>query len=222
MLGSCLKGLLLILCQVSVAYAASSAYYLRSTDSFVETRDQIIRWASGFVAKKRSSITGFIKPEAPFGGIYHYTDERAIFGKTVRGEECALHLGKRAESGEWVFSFYMEYKKREVGSVSMLRENLGFGDGSLLFEGYLVVQSKRIMPNIGAVTSLDLHTTPSSIALLGLDVYAAGGSLGEESLLLLLDEEANVVQATYRFINDPRIRDGRRVDSVTCHFYYLS
>jgi hypothetical protein len=218
---SCLKGVFLILCQVSVAYAIGSADS-RSFDSFVESRDRIIRWASGFVAKKRDSITGFVNPEAPFGGIYHYVDERIIFGKTAHGEECALHIGKRLESGEWVFSFYLEYKKREIGSVSMLHKNLGFGDGAVLFEGYLVVQSQRTVSNIGDVTSLDLHTTPSSIALLGLEVYASGGILGEKSMLIFLDDEANIVQVTYRFINEPRIRDGRRVDPVTCHFYNVS
>jgi hypothetical protein len=76
--------------------------------------------------------------------------------------------------------------------------------------------------NIGDVTSLDLHTTPSSIALLGLEVYASGGILGEKSMLIFLDDGANIVQVTYRFINEPRIRDGRRVDPVTCHFYNVS
>jgi hypothetical protein len=218
---SCLQGFFLILCHVSVAYAIGSADP-RSSDSFVESRDRIIRWASGFVAKKRDSITGFVKPEVPFGGIYHYVDERIIFGKTARGEECALHLGRRLESGEWVFNFYLEYKKRQVGSVTMLHENLGFEDGAVLFEGYLVVQSQRTVSNIEAVTSLVLNTTPSSIALLSLEVYTSGGSLGEESLLIFLDEEANIVQVTYKFINDLRKRDGRRVDPVTCHFYYVS
>jgi hypothetical protein len=218
---SSLLGSFLILCQVGVAYAVGSADS-RSSDPFVESRDQIIRWASRFVAKKRDSITGFVKPEVPFGGTYHYVDERIIFGKTVRGEECALHVGRRLESGEWVFNFYLESRKREVGSVSMLHENLGFGDGAVLFEGYLVVQSQRIVSNIGAVTSLVLDTTPSSMGLLSLDVYSSGGSLGEESLLIFLDDEANIVQATYKFINDIRIHDGRRVDPVTCHFYYVS
>jgi hypothetical protein len=188
----------------------------------VESRHQINTWASGFVAKKRDSITGFVKPEVPFGGMYHYVDERTIFGKTAHDEECALHLGKRRESGEWVFNFYLEYKKREVGSVSMLHENLGFGDGALLFEGDVVIQNQQIVANIEAVTSLDLHTTPSSIALLSLEVYRSGGSLGEESMLLFLDEEDNVVQVTYRFVNDLRKRDGRRVDPVTCNFHYVS
>jgi len=218
---SCLQGVFLILCNVSVAYAIGSADS-RSFDSFVESRNQIIRWASGFVAKKRDSITGFVKPEVPFGGTYHYVDERTIFGKTAHNEECALHLGRRLESGEWVFNFYLEYKKRLVESVSMLHENLGFGDGAVLFEGNLVVQSQRTVSNIGAVTSLVLDTTPSSMALLSLEVYPSGGSLGEESLLIVLDDMANIVEVTYRFINDLRKRDGRRVDPVTCHFYYVS
>jgi hypothetical protein len=216
---SCLQGFFLILFHVSVAYAIGSADS-RPTDSFVEARDQIIRWASRFVAKKRNSITGFAVPEAPFGGIYHYVDERIIFGKTAKDEECALHLGRRLESGEWVFNFYLENKKRQVGSVSMIHENLGFGDGAVLLEGYLVVQSQQTVSNIGAVTSLDLHTTASSVSLLSLDVYTSGG-LGEESLSILLDDEDNILQVTYRFINDLRIRDGRRVDPVTCHFNYV-
>jgi hypothetical protein len=218
---SCLAGFFLILCHVSIACAIDSADS-RSSDPFVESRDQIIRWASGFVAKKRDSVTGFVKPEVPFGGTYHYVDERTIFGKTAHGEECALHLGKRLESGEWVFNFYLEHQKRQVGSVTMLHENLGFGDGAVLFEGYLVVQGQRTVSNIEAVTSLVLNTTPSSIALLSLDVYTSGGSLGEESLLIFLDDEANIVQATYKFVNDLRKHDGRRVDPVTCHLYYVS
>jgi hypothetical protein len=216
---SCLQGFFLILFHVSVAYAIGSADS-RSTDSFVESRDQIIRWASGFVAKKRNSITGFVKPDAPFGGIYHYVDERIIFGKTAKKEECALHLGRRIESGEWVFNFYLENKTRQVGSVSMIHENLGFGDGAVLLEGYLVVQSQPTVSNIGAVTTLDLHTTASSISLLSLDIYTSG-SLGEESLSILLDDEDNILQVTYRFINSLRIRDGRRVDPVTCHFDHV-
>ena len=38
---------------------------------------------------------------------------------------------------------------------------------------------------------------------------------------LSLDDEDNIVQITYRFINSLRIRDGRRVDPVTCRFYYV-
>src|SRR5438105_429964 len=131
---SCLQGSFLILFHVSVAYAIGSADS-RSTESFVESREQIIRWASDFVAKKRNSIAGFAKPEVPFGGTYHYVDERLIFGKTADDKECALHLGKRLESGEWVFNFYLEDKRRQVDSISMIHENLGFGDGAVLFEG---------------------------------------------------------------------------------------
>ena len=217
---SCLQGLLLILFQVGAAYAIGSSDS-RSTDLFAESRDQIMRWASGFVAKKRNSITGFVKPEAPFGEIYHYVNERIIFGKTAKNEECALHLGRRLESGEWVFNFYLENKKRQVGSVSMIHENLGFGDGAVSLEGYLVVQSQPTVSNIGSVTTLDLHTTASSMSLLSLDVYTSG-SLGEKSLSILLDGEDNILQVTHRFINSLRIRDGRRVDPVTCHFDNVS
>jgi len=217
---SCLKGSFLLFLHASAAYALGSADS-RSTDSFVESRERIVRWASGFVAKKRSSITGFAKLEVPFGGTYHYDDQRVIFGKTAKKEECALHLGRRVESGDWVFNFYLESKKREVGSVSMIHENIGFGDGALLLEGNLVVQGQHIVSNIEAVTSLDLHTTHSSMSLLSLDVYRSG-TLGEESLSIVLDDEDNISQITYKFINNLRIRDGRRVDPVTCHFDYVS
>jgi hypothetical protein len=212
---SCLPGVFLILFHVGVAYAIGSADS-KSTDSFVESREKIIRWASGFVAKKRNSIAGFAKPEVPFGGAYHYVEERLIFGKTADDKECALHLGKRLESGEWVFSFYLEDKKRQVDSISMIHENLGFGDGVLSFEGELVIQSQQNVSN----TYLDLHTTASGISLLSLIVYTSG-ILGEESMSLSLDDEDNIVQITYRFINSLRIRDGRRVDPVTCRFYYV-
>ena len=217
---SCLQGSFLILFHVGVAYAIGSADS-KSAESFMQARDQIVRWASGFVAKRRDSIAGFAKPEAPFAGPYHYVDERTIFGKTGRKEECALHLGRRLESGEWVFNFYLENKKREVDSVSMIHKNLGFGDGALLFEGYLVLQSQPTVSNIEAVTSLDLHTTASSISLLSLKVYKSE-PLGEESLSIVLDSEDNIKQVTYRFINSLRIRDGRRVDPVTCHFDHVS
>src|SRR5579863_3371673 len=122
---SYLQGYFLILFHVSVAYAIGSADS-RSTDLFVESRDQIIRWASGFVAKKRNSITGFVKPETPSGVIYHYVDERIIFGKTAKNkEECALHLGRRLESGEWAFNFYLESKTPQAGSVSIIHEDIG-------------------------------------------------------------------------------------------------
>jgi hypothetical protein len=213
---SCLPGFFLILFHVSVAYAVGSADS-KSTDSFAASRERIIKWASGFVAKKRNSITGFAKPEVPFAGIYHYGDERLILGKTPDDKECALHLGKRLESGEWVFSFYLEDKRRELDSISMIRENLGSGDGVLLFEGELVIQSQRAISN----TYLDLHTTASGISLLSLIVYTTG-SLGEESLSLSLDDDDNIIQVAYRFIDSFRIRDGRRVDPVTCRFYYVS
>jgi hypothetical protein len=212
---SCLPGVFLILFHVGVAYAVGSADS-KSTDSFAASRERIIKWASGFVAKKHNSIAGLAKPEVPFAGIYHYSDERLILGKTADEKECALHLGKRLESGEWVFSFYLEDKKRQVGSISMIHENLGLGDGVLLFEGELVIQSERAVSN----TYLDLHTTASGISLLSLIVYTTG-TLGEESLALSLDDEDNIVQVTYRFINSFRIRDGRRVDPVTCRFYYV-
>jgi hypothetical protein len=216
---SCLQACLLIFFHVSVAYAIGSADS-RSTDSFAESRNQITRWASGFVAKKRASIAGFAKPELPSGGIYHYVDERTIFGKTADNKECAVHLGRRFESGEWVFNFYLENKKRDVGSVSMIPEDLGSGDGAVLFEGYLVVQSQPTVSNIESVTSLDLHTTASSMSLLSLDVYRSG-ILGEGSLSIVLDAEDNISQITYRFVSNLRIRDGRRVDPVTCHFDYV-
>jgi hypothetical protein len=209
-----------MLLQVSVAHAIGSADS-RSTDSFLDSRDQIIRWASRFVAKKRNSVTGFVKPETPFGGTYHYVNQRIIFGKTAKNEECALHLGKRLESGEWVFSFYMENKKREVGSVSMIPENLGLGDGAVLFEGSIVVQNQPTVSNIGAAISLDLHTTASSISLLTIEVYKTG-ILGEESLSILIDDDDNINQLTYRFIDNARVRDGRRIDPVTCHFNHVS
>jgi hypothetical protein len=216
---SCLKGAFLLFLHVSVGYALGSADS-RSTDSFVESRERIMGWASGFVAKKRSSIAGFAKLEGPFGGTYHYVDQRLIFGKTAKGEECALHLGRRIESGEWVFNFYLEDKKREIGSVSMIRENLGYGDGAVLFEGELVVQSQPTVSNVGTRTSLDLHTTATSISLLSISVYTSG-LLGEESLSISLDDQDNISQVTYRFINNTRIRDGRTIDPVTCHFYQI-
>jgi hypothetical protein len=217
---SWLRGLFLILFQVSVAYAIGSADS-GSTDTFAESRDRIVSWAAGFAAKKRNSITGFAKPEAPFEGIYHYVNERVIFGKTAKNEECALHLGRRLESGEWVLNFYLENKRREVDSVSMIHDNLGLGDGALLFEGYLVVQSQQTVSNIGSVTTLDLHTTPSRLSLLSLDVYPSG-ILGEESMSIFLDEEDNIAEVAYRFVNSIRIRDGRRVDTVICRFDYVS
>jgi hypothetical protein len=214
---SCLLGSFLTLFHVGVASAVGPPDS-KSAETFAQARDRIVGWASGFVAKKRDSIAGFAKPEAPFGESYHYVDERTIFGKTAHKEECALHLGRRLESGEWVFNFYLENKKREVDSVSMLHENLGLGDDTLSFEGRMVLQSQPTVSNQEAVISLDLHATASSISLLSLEVYKSRGPLGEQSLSIVLDGEDNVTQATYRFINSFRIRDGRRVDPVTCYF----
>jgi hypothetical protein len=217
---SCLQGVVLILLNVGVASAIGPADS-KSTESFVESRNQIVRWASGFAAKRRNSITGFIKPEAQSGGIYHYVNERVIFGTTARKEQCALHLGRRRESGEWVFNFYLENKTRPVGSVAMIHENPEFGDVALFLEGYLVVQSQPTVPNIEGETTLDLHTTASSMSLLSLDVSKSRG-LGEESLSVLLDDEDNIIQITCRFINSVRIRDGRRTDPATCYFDHVS
>ena len=88
-------------------------------------------------------------------------------------------------------------------------------------EGDLVIQSRPTVSNIGAVTTLDLHTTATSMSLLSLDVYTSAG-LGEKSLSILLDDEDNIIQITCRFINSVRIRDGRRVDPVTCDFDHVS
>ena len=217
---SFLQGFFLIFFNVGVAYAIGAADS-KSTESFVESRNQITRWASGFVAKKRNSITGFVKPETPSGGTYHYVDERTIFGKTARNEQCALNLGRRLESGEWVFNFYLENKTRRAGSASTVHENPGFGDDAVLFEGYLVVQSQPTVSNIEGVTTLDLHTTATSMSLLSLDVSRSGG-LGEGSMSVLLDDEDNIIQITCRFINSIRIRDGRRIDPATCYFDHAS
>jgi hypothetical protein len=119
-----------------------------------------------------------------------------------------------------VFNFYLESKRREVDSVSMIHENLGLGDDALSFEGHLVLQGQRTVSSFEAVTSLDLHATASSISLLGLEVYKSG-PLGEKSMSIVLDGEDNIAQVTYRSINSLRIRDGRRVDPVTCHFDQL-
>jgi hypothetical protein len=123
---ACLQGSFLILFDVGVAFAIDAADST-SADSFVQARDRIASWATGFAAKKRDSIAGFAKPEAPFEGSYHYVDERTIFGKTTHKEECALHLGRRLESEEWVFNFYLESKRREVDSVSMIHKISGWG-----------------------------------------------------------------------------------------------
>jgi hypothetical protein len=214
-----LHGFFLILLCVGVAHAAGAAESKPSTESFTDSRSQIIRWASGFVAKKRNSVTGFVKPETPSEAIYHYVDERIIFGKTAKKEECALHLGRRLESGEWVFNFYLESKTPQAGSVSIIHEDIG--DVIVSLEGYLVIQNQPSVLNIGSVTTLDLHTTATSMSLLSLDVYTSAG-LGEKSLSILLDDEDNIIQITCRFINSVRIRDGRRVDPVTCYFDHVS
>jgi hypothetical protein len=175
---ACLQGSFLILFHVGVAFAIDAADS-RSADSFVQARDRIASWATGFAAKKRDSIAGFAKPEARFEGSYHYVDERTIFGKTTHKEECALHLGRRLESEEWVFNFYLESKRREVESVSMIHENLGLGDDALSFEGHLVLQGQRTVSSVEAVTSLDLHATASSISLLGARPdYPRGRGIG--------------------------------------------
>src|ERR1700676_995731 len=110
-----------------------------------------------------------------------------------------------------------------VASLNHIRARMGIPDSAFsgnALEGYLVVQSQPTVSNIEAVTSLDLHTTASSMSLLSLDVYTSG-ILGEESLSILLDDEDNILQVTYRFINSLRIRDGRRVDPVTCRFDHV-
>jgi hypothetical protein len=201
---SCLPASFLILFHVSAACAVESPDS-RSAETFAEAREQIVRWASGFVAKKRNSIVEFPKLEAPFAGPYHYANERTVLGKTARKDQCALHLGRRRETEEWVFNLYLENKKRDA----------------LSFEGYVVLQSQPTVSNIEAVTSLDLHTTASSISLLSLEVYRSG-PLGEGSLSIVLDDEDNITKASYRFINGPRTRDGRRGDPVTCYFDYMS
>jgi hypothetical protein len=217
---SCAQGVLLILLQVGAAYAIGPTDS-KSTESFVESRSQIIRWASAFVAKKRKSIAGVVMPQAPSGGTYHYVDERVIFGKTAKNEQCALHLGRRVETREWVFDFYLESKTRPAGSVAMIHENPESGDVALLLEGDLVVQNQPTVSNIDGVTTLDLHTTASSMSLLSLDVSKSKG-LGEGSLSVVLDAEDNILQVTCRFMNSLRVRDGRRVEPVTCHFDHTS
>jgi hypothetical protein len=210
------QGSLLILLPVGVAYAIGLGDS-RSTDSFVESRNQIVRWASGFVAKKRESEIGRL--EVPSGERYHI-GERVIFGKTARGQQCALHLGRRLESGEWVFNLYLEDKNRQSDAVSTIDEDLEFRDGAMSFEGRLVVQSQPTVSNIEAVTSLDLHTTILSMSLLGLSVHKSG-ILEENSLSIVLDDDSNILQATYRFINKMGVRDDRRGDPVTCHFDHI-
>jgi hypothetical protein len=215
MFGSlCRQGSFLLLLPVSVANAIGPGDS-RSTDSFAASRNQIIGWASGFVAKKRETVSA--GPKVPLEETYH-ADERLIFGKTAHREQCALHLGRRFESGEWVFNLYLESKSRQTDSVSTI-EDPGFEDTAMSFEGRVVVQSQPTVSKNGAVTSLDLHTTVSSISLLSLGV--SPGVLEEDSLSIVLDDESNIVQATYRFIKSMRTRDEGKRDPATCHFDHV-
>jgi hypothetical protein len=212
MFGSlCRQGLLLILLPLGVAYAIGPGDS-RSTDSFAASRNQIIGWASGFVAKNREAVSA--TPRVPLEETYQ-AGERLIFGKTARREQCALHLGRRLESGDWVFSLYLENK-----SQASPIEDSGFEDAAMSFEGRVAVQSQPRVSHDKAVTSLDLHTTASSISLLSLS--ASPGLLEEDSLSIVLDDESNIVQATYRFIKSRRTRDEVKRDPVTCHFDHLS
>ena len=186
----------------------------RSTDSFAASRSQIVRWASGFVAKTRGSASP--SPKVPLEEAYQ-AGERLIFGKTARREQCALHLGRRLESGEWIFSLYLENKSGDRGSPI---EDSGPEDAAMSFEGRVVVQSQPRVSHDKAVTSLDLHTTASSISLLSLS--ASPGLLEEDSLSIILDDESNIVQATYRFVKSTRPRDEGKRDPMTCHFDHLS
>jgi hypothetical protein len=186
----------------------------RSTDSFAASRNQIMRWASGFVAKKRESLSA--SPKVPLEETYQ-AGERLIFGKTARLEQCALHLGRRLETGEWVFNLYLEYKSRDQAST--IDEDPGADDAAMSFEGRVVVQSQPRVSKNGAITSLDLHTTVSSISLLSLGV--SPGVLEEDSLSIVLDDESNIVQATYRFVKSMRTRDEGKRDPVTCRFDHL-
>jgi hypothetical protein len=213
MFGSlCRQGLLLILLPLGVAYAIGPGDS-RSTDSFAASRNQIIRWASGFVAKKRESVSGSQK--VPLEETYQ-SGERLIFGKTARREQCALHLGRRLESGEWVFNLFLENKSPDQPSSI---DDSGLEDAAMSFEGRVAVQSQPRVSHDKAVTSLDLHTTASSISLLSLS--ASPGLLEEDSLSIVLDDDSNVVQATYRFIKSMKIREGVKHDPVTCHFDHL-
>jgi hypothetical protein len=214
MLGSlCRQGSFLLLFHVSAAYAIGPGDS-RSTDLFVESRNQIIKWASGFAAKKRESVSASQK--VPLEETYQ-AGERLIFGKTARREQCALHLGRRLESGDWVFNLYLENKSRD--SASTTDEDPGFEDAAMSFEGRVVVQSQPRVSNGKAVTSLDLHTTVSSMSLLSLGV--SPGMLEEDSLSIILDDDSNIVQATYRFIKSRKPRDEGKRDPVTCHFDHL-
>jgi hypothetical protein len=211
----CRQGLLLLLFPLGVAYAIGPGDS-RSTDSFAASRNQIIRWASGFVAKKREFVSA--SPKVPLEEKYQ-AGERLIFGKTARREQCALHLGRRLESGEWVFNLYLESKSGQADQASTSDEDPGFDDVAMSFEGRVVVQSQPRVSHDGAVTSLDLHTTVSSISLLSLSV--SPGVLGEDSLSIVLDDESNILQATYRFVKSMRTRDEGKRDPVTCRFDHV-
>jgi hypothetical protein len=203
----------LIVLPVGVAYAIGPGD-TRSTDSFAASRNQIMTWASGFVAKRRESVSA--SPKVPLEETYQ-PGERLIFGKTARRQQCALHLGRRLESGEWVFNLYLENKSRD--SASTTDEDPGFEDAAMSFEGRVVVQSQPRVSKNGAVTSLDLHTTVSSMSLLSLGV--SPGMLEEDSLSIILDDDSNIVQATYRFIKSRKPRDEGKRDPVTCHFDHV-
>jgi hypothetical protein len=209
----CRQALLLIVLPLGVAHAIGPGDS-RSTDSFAASRNQIMRWASGFVAKKRESVSA--SPKVPLEETYQ-ADERLIFGKTARLEQCALHLGRRLETGEWVFNLYLENKGRDQASA--IDEDPGADDAAMSFEGRVVVQSQPRVSKNGAITSLDLHTTVSSISLLSLGV--SPGVLEEDSLSIVLDDESNIVQATYRFVKSMRTRDEGKRDPVTCRFDHL-
>src|ERR1700722_10254305 len=209
----CRQGLLLIALPVGAAYASGPGDS-RSTDLFAESRNQIIKWASGFVAKTRGSVSS--SPKVPLEEPYQ-PGQRLIFGKTARREQCALHLGRRLESGDWIFSLYLENKNRDQGSTN--DEDPGFEDAAMSFEGRVILQSQPRVSNGKAVTSLDLHTTASSMSLLSLGV--SPGILEEDSLSIVLDDESNIVQATYRFVTSTKPRDEGKRDPVTCRFDHL-
>ena len=65
----------------------------------------------------------------------------------------------------------------------------------------------------------EARPTVSSISLLSLS--ASPGLLEEDSLSIVLDDESNIVQATYRFIKSMKIREGVKHDPVTCRFDHL-
>lgn len=201
---------------VGVAYAIGSGDS-KSTDSFVESRNQIIRWVSNFVAKKRES--GSVRPKIPSRETYH-ADERLVFGKTARGVECALHLGRRLASGDWVFNVYRDNEKRSADSASFLHEDPRLEDGAMQFEGHVVLQSQPRVSSTGGVVSLDLHTTVSSMSLLSLGVYTSG-TLEEDSLSIVLDDDSNIRQATYRFTIRKKYGDAPKADPVTCYFDHV-